>query len=132
MLKKGLVAGLANLVVGMALTFGLQTVLPSLAKEYQTALFRPWNDPLMTLFFAYPFILGIVAAYLWGLLQSNFKGDSFKKAFQFAKTYFIIATIPGMFVTYTSFHVSIFMVLSWTVIGFVEVYIAGLVFTKIK
>lgn len=132
MLKKGLVAGVANLIIGMGLTFGLETLLPSLAKEYQTVLFRSWNDPLMMAFFAYPFIAGIVLAYLWTFLEKNFTGDSIRKAFQFARVYFIVATIPGMFITYTSFKISLLMVLVWALVGFVEAFVAGWIFTKVK
>lgn len=51
---------------------------------------------------------------------------------EFAKIYFIIATIPGMFISYTSMQLSLTMVLLWTIVGYLEALIAGLVFTKIK
>ncbi len=133
MYKKGLLAGLANLIIGMGLNFGLQAIFPDLGKEYQnTALFRPWSDPLMMIYFAYPFVLGVVAAYLWNLVSKNFTGSPAKKAWQFAKLYFIIATIPGMFVSYTCFQVSLLMILSWSVAGFINIFVAGLIFTKVK
>lgn len=133
MIKKGLLAGLAILVLGVIFNFVLEALIPSLAKEYQNpSLMRPWTDPLMIIFFAYPFILGIVASYFWNLLAKNFSGDAIKKAFEFARTYFIIATVPGMFISYTTFQVSFLMVLSWTVLGFLEVFVAGLIFAKVK
>lgn len=132
MIKKGLIAGVAILVVGLAITFGLQALLPAYAEEYKTALFRPWTDPLMMLFFAYPFIFGIVGAYLWDMVSGKFTGDYKRKAFEFARLYFIIATIPGMFMTITTFNLSFLMVGVWTVTGFVEAYVAGLVFGKVK
>ena len=132
MFKKGLIAGVAILIVGMLINFLLEAFIPGLTKEYQTAMFRPWTDPLMTAYFAYPFILGVVAAYLWDLIEKKFIGDAVNKAFQFAKLYFIIATIPGMFISYTTFQISLTMILAWTATGFVDVFVAGLVFTKIK
>jgi hypothetical protein len=132
MLKKGLIAGLAIFVVGMALNFGLEMTIPAYAKEYQSSLFRPWQDPLMMAFLAYPFILGIVSAYLWSLVGKGFTGDWIRKAFNFAMLYFIVATIPGMYITLTTFNVSYLMVAVWTITGFVEVFIAGLVFAKLK
>jgi len=96
------------------------------ASQYQnTAMFRPWSDPLMTVYFAYPFILGLVAAYLWDKVGKP-------KPLEFAKFYFIIATIPGMFITYTSFQISLMMVLLWAVTGFVQAWVAAWVFTKVK
>lgn len=131
MIKKGLLAGLAILVLGVVFNFVLEALIPSLANEYQnSALMRPWTDPLMIIFFAYPFILGIVASYFWNLLVKNFSGNAINKAFQFARTYFIIATIPGMFISYTTFQVSFLMVLSWTILGFLEIFVAGFIFAK--
>lgn len=133
MVKKGLIAGLANLILGIIISFGLQVCFPSLAAEYRNAsLMRPWSDPLMTVFFAYPFIFGVVAAYLWGIIGKNFKGSPVNKAFAFAKVYFIIATIPGMFISYTTFQVSFLMIASWTITGFLEAYASGFIFAKIK
>lgn len=133
MIKKGLIVGVINLVVGMGLNYVLQALFPALALEYQnTALFRPWSDPLMMLFLAYPFVLGIAAAYLWSIVGTKFTDNAYKKAFGFAKLYLIIATIPGMFASYTCFQASFLMILSWVLSGFVQVYIAGLVFAKMK
>ena len=133
MFKKGLIAGLANFVVGLILTFGLERLVPGVAAEYQkVALFRPFTDPLMMVYFAYPFILGMVSAYFWGIVGKNFSGSPAKKAFDFAKLYFIIATIPGMFISYTTFQVSFAMILSWTITGFIEIFVAGFVFAKMK
>ena len=124
--KKGLLAGLANLVLGFVLNWLVGMVLPSIAGEYQnTAMFRPWTDPLMMVYFAYPFILGLVAAYLWDKVGKP-------KPVEFAKLYFIIATIPGMFITYTSFQISAMMVLLWAVTGFVQAWVAAYIFTKVK
>jgi len=69
---------------------------------------------------------------LWGLLKPHLKGDEIHKALHFAKIYFIIATIPGMFITYTSFQVSLPMVLLWTITGYIEVFVAGYIFAKVK
>lgn len=133
MLKKGLIAGFINLIIGILVNIVLQAVLPSIAKEYQKpGLMRPWSDPLMTIFFAYPFITGAVLSYFWTIVGNNFKGSVSNRAFQFAKLYFVIATIPGMFISYTSFQVSFLMILSWTAMGFVGAYVAGFVFAKIK
>lgn len=125
-LKRGLAAGLANLLISFVINWLVGTLLPGVATQYQnTAMFRPWSDPLMAVYFAYPFILGLVAAYLWDKVDRP-------KPVEFAKLYFIIATIPGMFITYTSFQISLSMVLLWSVTGFVQTLVAALVFTKVK
>lgn len=126
MWKKGFIAGLAVLVVGVGFNVVIGLIFPALAKEYQNpAIFRPWSDPIMMAYFGHPFIFGVVAAYLWDKIKA-------KDALEFAKLYFVIATIPGMFISYTSFQVSLLMILTWTAVGFLQTWVAGIVFTKIK
>jgi len=131
MIKFGLLAGFLNFIVGLGLNYVVNLAFPSIALEYQNeAIFRPWSDPLMMVYFLYPFILGVVLAYLWMFIQNRLEGDATLEAFEFAKFYFIVATLPGMFVTYTSFQLSLIMVLLWAAFGFVQVYIAGFIFAK--
>lgn len=133
-LKKGLVAGIANLILGIILNKLLNVMFPSLATEYQNSMiFRPWDDPLMMLYFAYPFILALSFAYFWNMTGKQCKGaTSTQKAFEFAKFYFLIATIPGMFISYTSFQLSALMIIAWTFVGFLQAYVAGWVFAKMN
>ena len=124
--KRGLIAGVAALVVGFGINWLAGVIFPSITQEYQNPnIFRPWTDPLMMAYFAHPFILGLVLAYLWDKLKA-------KDALEFAKLYFIIAAIPGMFVSYTSFQLSLLMILVWTVSGFLQAFVAGLVFARLK
>lgn len=131
MIKAGFIAGFVNLLTGLGINAVLGMILPGLEQEYQnTSLFRSWQDPLMMVYFAYPFVLGLVLAYLWKVLNRQLKGTDPQKAMAFAKIYFVIATIPGMFISYTSFQLSFLMILVWTLTGLVQAYMAGLVFTK--
>jgi hypothetical protein len=126
MWKKGLVAGFVLLIVGMLLNWLLGAIFPTLASEYQnTRIFRPWDDPLMIAYFGYPFVLGVVLAVLWDRLK-------IKDPMEFAKFYFIVATIPGMFISWTSFQLSSLMILSWMLMGFIQAYVAGVVFGRVK
>lgn len=120
----GLIAGIAMFVVSLLTTQVFNFIVPGLAGQYQnSALFRPWSDPLMTLFFLYPFIMGQILAYLWTIIK--------KSPLNFALIYWLIASVPGMFVTYTSFVVSLPMVISWSVAGFLEALVAGLIFLRL-
>lgn len=126
MFKKGLIAGLANLVVGFGYNFLLGILLPNIAKEYElSGIFRPWSDPLMMAFYLAPLISGIAIAYLWQKLDKP-------KPVDLANIYLLIVTLPGMFITYTSFNVSFAMVLTWIISGYLQVLVAGFVFTKLK
>ncbi len=134
LLKRGLIAGFVNLILGFGLMWLFGQLFPSVTIEYKNpAIFRPWTDPLMQAYFAYPFIFGIVAAYLWEKIEKQFKAKTPSgKALEFATFYFIIATIPGMFISYTSFQISASMIVVWTINGFIQALAAGWVFAKIK
>lgn len=126
MYKRGIVAGVVLVIVGFAINMLMGMLIPSVASEYQnTAIFRSWDDPLMMVYFAYPFILGVVLSYLWKVVKE-------KDPMEFARLYFIIATIPGMFITWTSMQISALMIAVWMIVGFLQAYIAGLVFSKVK
>ncbi|MBU0502363.1 MAG: hypothetical protein ABIH69_05720 [bacterium] len=126
----GLVAGFLMSVVGMAVSMLMGKAIPTLMAEYKNvAMFRPWEDPLMMLFFAHPFVLGLALAYVWDKIKGSLSGN---KAVSFAFGVFLVATIPGMFITYCSFQVSLAMTLSWTVTGLVNALVAGLVLSKMN
>ncbi len=131
-IKKGLLIGVVNLVMGIVLNQVLNAIFPELLREYQNgALFRPWTDPLMMAFFLYPFILGMALAYFWSIFGKQIKGETVgQKAWSFTKLYFVIATIPGMFISLTSFKVSFLMIGSWTFSGLAEAFIAGWILAK--
>ncbi|MAG78608.1 hypothetical protein CL616_04565 [archaeon] len=131
-ITKGLIIGTILLVVGFGLNFLINAIFPFLAAEYQnTAIFRAWTDPLMWLFFLYPFIIGIAFSLLWE--KTNFKEKNiWKNGLNFGLFYFVIATIPGMVISYSSFQVSLLMTLSWTFSGLLYAVLAGILLTKWK
>lgn len=128
----GLIAGVAMLLVGMIVSWLINLVLPNLMMEYKTTLFRPWEDPLMSLYFAHPFVLGLALAFVWDKVKGLLQGGPMKKATNFALAYFIVATIPGMLISYSSFPLSILMILSWTISSLLQAWAAGLVLAKLN
>jgi hypothetical protein len=127
----GLLAGAAMLVVGFGFSQLFDWMFPAIAAEYQNgAIFRPWTDPLMMLYFLYPFILGIALSFFWGMAKGMFKGKNvLERGVKFGFMYFVIASIPGMFVTYSTFKVSAALIMSWTISGFLSAFIAGAIFS---
>ena len=102
----GFVAGLLILVVSLVLTPFYNFIFPSLTEEYVNVnLFRPWSDPLMSLYFFYPFLLGIVLSWVWQKTKKVIEGKTpLEKAKSFGFSYFLIAGLPGMFITYSVFQ----------------------------
>lgn len=131
-LLPGLLAGLINLVLGMGVSY-LFMMIPSITADYNNpALVRPFEDPLMMAFFLYPFLLAIILAWVWSKVKTLLKGTAFKKGLKFGLSIFLVLTIPGMFVTYTCFPLSILTVLSWAVNGLISALVAGLIFAKLN
>ena len=128
----GIVAGIVTLILGMAISY-LFMLIPFVNADYNnSSIMRTWQDPIMSLFFLYPFIFGIALAWVWNKSKGLFKGSARKRGTHFGLTYFIIATIPGMLISYVSFPISIFTIISWTVSGLINAIAAGWVFAKMN
>ncbi len=126
-LLAGLVLFLASQVVNQI--FGM--IFPSITAEYQNPnLFRSFKDPLMLLFFVHPFLVGVLLAWFWNKTKNIF-GENIKGGMKFGLTYWIIATIPGMFATYSSMPYSLAIVSSWLISGLVEALLAGIILQKL-
>lgn len=133
LLKRGVTVGAINLILGFVLNAVISQLLPAIQHEYQTGLFRPWSDPLMMIFFFYPFVVGFALAYLFEKVEGQFLDKNpIVKAGKFAVFYFCIATLPGMFISYTTFTISFLMVSIWTISGFLNAWIAGYIFTRMR
>ena len=128
----GIMVGVINLIVGMVLSQLYNFVFPSLAAEYVNPnLFRPWSDPLMSLYFLYPFLLGLVLTWIWDKTKKLIEGKTgWERAYKFGLSYWIIAGLPGMLITYSSFYVSFLMILSWSISGLICAIVAGWIFAK--
>ncbi len=129
----GLLAGLIMLIVGMVLSQLINMILPGLMAEYQTAgLFRPWSDPLMSVYFAHPFIVGLVLAWVLGKVKGLLGGSLWQKAGGLTLGIFLVSTLPGMVISYSSFPLSLAMILSWTVSSVAQVYCGSLLLIKMN
>ena len=127
----GLLAGLAMLIVSVALGPLFNLLFPSLAAEYNnTNLFRPWSDPIMYLMLVEPFILGIILAWIFYITKGLFKEKIvWKKGIYFGLCYWVI-TIPGMVMSYSSFPISLLMVMTWSVSILIQAIVAGLIYAR--
>lgn len=130
----GLAAGLAMLVVSLGLNQLFNAIVPGLSNEYMNpALFRPWSDPLMMLFFLHPFVVGIALSWVWNVFKNIVPGvGAWRKGFNFGLAYGLVTTIPGMLISYSSFQISLWMILSWTIAGLIQTIIAGMVLARMN
>lgn len=128
----GIIIGVVSLIIGFILTY-IFMLIPTYAADMNNAsLIRSMQDPLMMVFFLYPFIIGFVYAWAWNKSKSLFKGDSCQRGIKFALSIFLIATIPGMFISYTSMPIALITILIWTLSGLINALIAGCILAKVN
>jgi len=127
----GLLAGLVMLVVSLVLGPLFNLIFPSLAAEYNnTNLFRPWSDPIMYLMLVEPFILGIILAWIFSVTKNLFKTEKvWGKGIYFGLCYWVI-TIPGMVMSYSSFPISLLMIITWSISILIQAIVAGLIYAR--
>lgn len=126
-----LLTGLGMLAVGTAFGRITDIMMPSVKAEYMDpALFRPWSDPEMSLFWLVPFISAGMMFLVWNLTKRQIKGSTRSaKGFNFALIYWMIS-IPGMIMSYSSFQLSGAIVLSWSISGLLENVLAGQIYAR--
>ncbi|MBN1792677.1 hypothetical protein JW826_03255 [Candidatus Woesearchaeota archaeon] len=129
----GLVAGVAMLITGMIVTMAVSAIFPGLAVQYEnTSLFRAWEDPLMSLFFAAPILLGLILSHIWSHAKNLFKHKKpCKRGAHFGFCYWVV-TIPGMIITYSSFPISLGLVASWSASILIQGVVAGIILSKMN
>ena len=127
----GLLAGVLMLITGMLTGQVFHFFIPSLKEEYLNPnLFRPWSDPIMSLYFLHPFIVGVIFAWIWNRTKQLFPGNTVReKGLRFGLIYWMIS-IPGMLISYSSFPVSLLLTFSWSISNLVQGICAGLLFSK--
>ena len=130
----GLAAGIAMLAVGMLI---INPVFMRLFPEFQAiyenpAIFNAMDDPLMSLFFVYPIVLGFALAWVWNRTKQLFTGSVWQAGFNFGLAYFFVAALPAFFINLGSFNIPAMMVVSWTVMSFVNGIVGGWVLAKLN
>ena len=125
----GLLAGLAMLIVGLIVSQLFNLAAPSQMGEYEnTALFRPWSDPLMNIYWAHPFIVGLILAWIWDMTKGLVSGqNACIRGCRFGAIYWVV-TIPGMVISYASFPLSLLIIISWTLSVLAQALTAGYIY----
>jgi len=128
----GLLAGLIMIILMFLLNFVFYAIDPSLKILYENSeVFRAQDDPLMILFPLYPFVLGIILAWIWTKTRDIIKvKQDCQKGFYFGFVYWLL-TIPGILINYSSFPIPFLMPLSWSIISGIQGIAAGIVFAKL-
>jgi hypothetical protein len=130
-LLKGMLAGVVLALFSYAALFLAVTLFPALAEQYYDPIFS-FDDEKGILYFVHPFILSFALAWFWRRFKTLFHGSFWWRGIEMGLVYALIATLPSMWLTFSSLAVSFEMVLSWFAYGIFQAIVVGIIFAKIS
>jgi hypothetical protein len=124
----GIIVGVILLVLMVTINMMMNLIIPVDLSSYGGM--RAMDDPIMLLFFFYPFIVAFAAAIVFDTVEP-LKGMQMQKGLMFGVLLLIIMTIPSLYVMYTSMTWPVAFYIStgfWEAVSFP---IAGIIFARI-
>ena len=130
-LIKGVVAGAVLLVLSYVALYLVVTLFPSMAEQYYDPIFS-FEGEKQILYFVHPFVLSFALAWFWRRFKSLFHGPFWWRGIELGLVYGLIATLPSMWITFSSLAVSFGLVFTWLLYGVLQATIVGIIFAKIS
>ncbi|MBK8493283.1 MAG: hypothetical protein IPL49_20975 [Saprospirales bacterium] len=130
-LVPGLIAGVVLLILSFAMLYGAVYLFPNLAEQYYSPVFREEGN-YNWLFYIHPFILALALAWFWDRFKEQFNGSLIVRDLELGLVYTLVASLPAMLITFSALAVTVPMVLTWLLYGFVQAAIAGLIFARMN
>lgn len=130
-LIKGFAAGAVLLVLSYIALYLVVTFFPSLAEQYYDPVFSLDGDKA-ALYFIHPFVLSFALAWFWRRFKGLFHGPSWWRGIEMGLVYGLIATLPSMWITFSSLAVSFGLVFTWLLYGVLQAIVVGIIFAKIS
>ena len=133
MCKKWVKVGIAAGVVGVVVSVILQMLTSGITGplfQSSAAVWKSWMAPEMYLIYIVPIWVGLIMA----LVYTNFdkKSHMYKNGWAFGFKVWLLAGLPGMLMTYSSFAVPDTLVWLWLVTGLIQYLIMGWIIAKMK
>jgi hypothetical protein len=125
----GIAAGFMLLILMMVSGYLVNLVLPTDISQYGGM--REMNDPVMNLFYFYPFVIAFAAAIVFDTIRDCLKGDRNQKGLMFGGLLLLIMTIPSLYVMFTSMTWPAGFYISTGIWEIVTFPLMGIMFVKI-
>jgi len=133
--KKIVISTFATGLVLLVLWFAWSAIVPIVFPNYDPTTLpgmRAAENPLMPLFFLYFFVLALAFAIAFHFFEDTFANMApSKRGFYFGLVMWMLVTLPGMFLVYTSMTYSETFLLTNTIQQLVNFSIAGIVISNI-
>ncbi|MCX6684854.1 MAG: hypothetical protein NTZ37_09040 [Methanoregula sp.] len=104
-------------------------VIPSDLSKYGGM--RSEEDPVMMLFFFYPFVVAFAAAIIFDVVKGFLKGTPLQKGLMFGALLLVVMTIPSLYVMITSMTWPVAFSISTVRWEIISLPLMGILFTKI-
>ena len=123
----GIAAGIVILVIGNLIGF-------LFAVDYTTTpqLWKPMTGNWWYNMIVLDFVEGILYAAVFSILFNSIPGKGWRKGLNYGLILWVVATVPGMLMTYFTMAVPDSIVASWTFGGLISLVIAGSVISIIQ
>lgn len=106
-------------------------LFPTLTMEYLSPVFRSAGK-MDWLYYIHPVVISIALLWFWERYKGIFSGPCILRAFEVALVYGIVAMVPVLWLTFSAIDVSLQMILTWLLYGFIQAFAAGIVFAKLN
>lgn len=92
---------------------------------------RPPDDPVMVLFFLYPFLFAFIAAFVFEVVKGSLNGSRDKKGLLFGAILILLVLIPNMLVIFFSMTSPAGFYLSNILSGVIGYPVLGIIFGRV-
>ncbi|HMA04951.1 MAG TPA: hypothetical protein VKO45_03405 [Methanomicrobiales archaeon] len=130
--KKILIAGIAGGILLFIAQF-VFSILGNLVSPYNIFAIggmRQVNDPLMALFYAYPFVLSFMSAIVFDRVKPALAGSCCSGA-DFGLILIALVTVPGLFVIFSSMTYPLGFYIGNILFGIIGFPVVGLLYARI-
>ncbi|MGA2934298.1 MAG: hypothetical protein ABSD81_03995 [Methanomicrobiales archaeon] len=132
-LKKILIGGIAGGILLFIAQFAFAMVGNLIAPYDIFAIggMRARNDPVMLLFFAYPFVLSFTFAIAFDRVKAALEGSCTGLGLTFGLILFLLVTVPGMFVIFSSMNYPLGFYIGNLLVGIIGFPAVGMLYARI-
>lgn len=110
-----------------------------LAIRFFPDFFVDYNNPLFNsdgsrdlMFYLHAFIISMALSWFWERFKGLFSGNFILKGIEFGIVYALVSLLPVMWITFSAMDITVPMVTSWFMYGFLQAVVAGVVLAKIN
>ena len=126
-----LVSTVLLLLISFAMLYLSIQFFPGISSEYLSPVFRSAGR-VDWMYFIHPLVLSIALKWFWERYKSILTGNILLKALEVALVYGVVALLPVLWITFSAIDVSLKMILTWMLYGFIQSFAAGIVFAKLN